>query len=144
MRTPYLTLQMSAISDHQRYSILANDLVKRLSNINIERVGQEEVIQIVERFILLLNRRKYEMDEEEQAELDGRLALKRAKRPPAENQVPGGVQEYRRAGLNQREIEENKNTIPKTMDKNKAKAVLFLPYTIGSTLERELERQRRT
>ena len=54
MRTPYVTMRRSAMGDQQKYSILANDLVRRLSNININRVSQEEIMRIIEDFIQML------------------------------------------------------------------------------------------
>ena len=54
MRTPYLTMKRSAMSDHQKYAILANDLVRRLSNVNKGKVSQEEVSGIVEKFIMMM------------------------------------------------------------------------------------------
>ena len=41
MKTPYLTMKRSAMSDTAKYSILANGLVRRLSNIMVERVSKE-------------------------------------------------------------------------------------------------------
>ena len=37
MRTPYVTMKRSAMCDKQKYSILANDLVRRMSNIYMEK-----------------------------------------------------------------------------------------------------------
>ena len=71
-------------------------------------------------------KRKYEMDEEEQEEWDERQALKRAKRPPDQAR-----ESNQREGAGQ-----GKGTSMK--DKNKAKTVLFVPYTIGSILAKRL------
>ena len=54
MRTPYVTMQRSAMSDHQRYAILSNDLVRRLSNIHMEKIHMDEVLQIVEDYTQML------------------------------------------------------------------------------------------
>ena len=72
------------------------------------------------------------MDEEEKEEMEERLALKRVKRPDDIQQ------ECRRAGISRQETEEHKNSMSKTLDKNKAKAVFFVPYTVGSTLAKTL------
>ena len=53
MKTPFLTMKRSAMEDHQRSSILANELVRRLSNINYGNIGQEETNEVVENFILV-------------------------------------------------------------------------------------------
>ena len=47
MRTPYLTMKRSAMSDQQKYSILANDLVRRLSNINKNEVQEDEITRVI-------------------------------------------------------------------------------------------------
>jgi hypothetical protein len=189
MRTPYVTMRRSAMGDQQKYSILANDLVRRLSNININRVSQEEIMRIIEDFIQMLvtsgyernqareiivsgvrgwknkrqrredngqdfyrsaassllsrykkkltartswykntnknGKRKYVLDEEEEEDMRRRNAAKRAKKPREE---PG-----------QEETEKiDKNTNLETTDKNKNKAVLFVPYTVGSILAKRL------
>ena len=71
MRTPYLTMQRSAMSDHQRYSILSIDLVRRLSNINIGKVSQDEVLKVVEKFILLLVTSGYDRPQAREAVVSG-------------------------------------------------------------------------
>ena len=197
MRTPFLTMQRSAICDHQRYSILANDLVRRLSNVNIERVPQEEVIQIIEKFIQLLvnsgydraqareavvsgirgwrakmkrrqdepagfyrnaastmagrykkkltaktswykqqaknRKRKHEMDEEELAEEEERMENKRSKKP---NERLEGEEDNKSRGENLgKNLDKNTSS---SSNMNKAKAVLFVPYTVGGTLAKRL------
>ena len=54
MRTPYVTMRRSAMSDNQKYSILSNDLVRRLSNINRDKITLEEMLTVIERFIQML------------------------------------------------------------------------------------------
>jgi hypothetical protein len=71
MRTPYLTMQRSAICDHQRFSILANDLVRRLSNVNKNKITQEEILQIIEKFILLLITSGYDRAQAREAVVSG-------------------------------------------------------------------------
>ena len=50
MKTPYVVMQRTAMGEHQKSSILSNELVRRLSNVNIERVDHTEVIEIIEKF----------------------------------------------------------------------------------------------
>ena len=64
-------MQRSAISDHQRFSILANDLVRRLSNTNKNRVPQEEILKIIEKFIILLITSGYDRAQAREAVVSG-------------------------------------------------------------------------
>ena len=41
MRTPFVTMKRSAMGEQQRMAILSNELVRRLSNISISKVGEE-------------------------------------------------------------------------------------------------------
>ena len=51
MKTPYLIMQRSAMGEQQKASILSNELVRRLSNVNHEKVHRDEIIKVVEQFI---------------------------------------------------------------------------------------------
>ena len=50
MRTPYVIMKRSAISDHSRYNILANELVRRLSNMKKEKTSHEDKEEVIEHF----------------------------------------------------------------------------------------------
>ena len=64
-------MKRSAISDHQRYSILADDLVGKLSNINKNKITQEETLQIVEKFIQMLKTSGYDRAQAREAVVSG-------------------------------------------------------------------------
>ena len=51
MKTPYLLMQRSAMGEQQKASILSNELVRRLSNVNYGRVPKEEILRVIEQFI---------------------------------------------------------------------------------------------
>ena len=51
MKTPFLIMQRSAMGESQKVSILSNELVRRLSNVNYGWVENEEIIRVVEQFI---------------------------------------------------------------------------------------------
>ena len=51
MRTPYVVMKRSAMSDHSRYNILANELVRRLSNMRKDDTKHEENEEVVEHVI---------------------------------------------------------------------------------------------
>ena len=42
MKSPFLLMKRSAMSQHQRCAILANELVRRLSNIDVDNVHHRE------------------------------------------------------------------------------------------------------
>ena len=54
MRSQLVIPERSAMATRQKYNILSNDLVRRLSNINMERVQEDEKIGVVEHFITQL------------------------------------------------------------------------------------------
>ena len=49
MRTPFLTMQRSAMAEQQNMAILSNELVRRLSNIHRE-APQKEIVGVIEHF----------------------------------------------------------------------------------------------
>ena len=59
------------MSDNQRYSILANDLVRRLSNINRDKISQEEILEVIEKFIQLLRTSGYDRAQAREAVISG-------------------------------------------------------------------------
>ena len=49
-KTPYVIMARSAMSNQQKIQILSNELTRRMSNVKIEDVGQDEKNRIVEQF----------------------------------------------------------------------------------------------
>ena len=49
MQTPLVTMERSAMSAHQKHSILANDLIRRLSMID-HKVDMQEKLEVVNKF----------------------------------------------------------------------------------------------
>lgn len=49
IKTLYVVMQRTAMGEHHKYSILSNELVRRLSNINIGKVEQSEVLEVIEK-----------------------------------------------------------------------------------------------
>ena len=50
MRTPMVIMEKSGISRHQKFQILTNELSRRLSNIQIEKIEKQEIIEKIEQF----------------------------------------------------------------------------------------------
>ena len=71
MKTPFLLMKRSAISQHQRCSILANELVRRLSNVDVDHIPHSEVILVVEQFIQQLKNSEYTCKEARTHVVDG-------------------------------------------------------------------------
>ena len=60
MKAPLVTMKTSALSDHQRYSILSNELIRRLSNTNPDDQDNTDITRITEVFIQELKNSGYE------------------------------------------------------------------------------------
>ena len=60
MRSQLVIPEKSAMAMSQKISILSNDLVRRLSNINVEKVEEEEKVRVVEHFITQLKTSGYD------------------------------------------------------------------------------------
>ena len=71
MKTPLVIMKRSAMSCNQRAAILANELVRRLSNINHEYVPQEEIETHVEKFIQQLKNSEYSFKETREHVVNG-------------------------------------------------------------------------
>ena len=71
MKTPFLLMKRSAMSQHQRCAILANELVRRLSNIDVENIPHSEVIKVIEQFTLQLKNSEYSCKEARGHVVDG-------------------------------------------------------------------------
>ena len=71
MKTPFLLMKRSAISQHQRCSILANELVRRLSNIDVVNVPHSEVLLVIEQFTQQLKNSEYSCKEARGHIVDG-------------------------------------------------------------------------
>ena len=77
MKTPYVIMSRSAMCDHQRYSILSNELVRRLSNINYHKIPIEEQIDIIENFTRQMKNSEYDRKHVREAVVSGVLGWKR-------------------------------------------------------------------
>ena len=79
MKTPLVIMRNSALSDNQRYSILSNELIRRLSNTNHVDQDMEDVHNIIETLIQELKNsgynRKYSKEIVVSGILDGRERL---------------------------------------------------------------------
>ena len=59
MRTPFVVMKRSAMGEQQRISILSNELIRRLSNVETS-VVDEEMPKIIEHYISQLKTSGYE------------------------------------------------------------------------------------
>ena len=71
MKTPFLLMKRSAMSQHQRCAILANELVRRLSNIDHENIPHQEIILVIEQFTQQLRNSEYNCKESRGHVVDG-------------------------------------------------------------------------
>ena len=77
MKTPYVLMCRSAMSEHQKYSILSNEVITRLSNIDHQNVGRSEVEEILENMIVQMKTSGYNRKETREAIVSGVLGWKR-------------------------------------------------------------------
>ena len=51
MKTPMVIMERSAMARHQKFQILRNELTRRLSNIQVGKIENEEITTKIEQFI---------------------------------------------------------------------------------------------
>ena len=159
MKTPYLIMEKSAMGEQQRYSILSNELLRRLSNIS-HGIVMSERLQIVEKFIVQLKNSGYTRKQAREAVTCGLVGF----RNKVEKRKTMGEDFYRSAASTLKSRVKKKLTAKtswykkrKTGEENKigrgkqkhgkegekkkqcegkttAKAVIYVPYTHGSKL----------
>ena len=76
MRTSFLTIQRNAMSNQQKYSILAIDLVRRLSNINKNIVSKKEITRVIKQIIQIPVTSVYDRRQSREAVVSGIRGLK--------------------------------------------------------------------
>ena len=77
MKAPIVIMKDSAISDHQRYSILSNELIRRLSNTNPDDQDMPDILKITETFIQELRNSGYNRKNTKEIVVCGILGWKR-------------------------------------------------------------------
>ena len=75
-RTPLLIMENSGMAEHQKISILSNDLIRRLSNVG-DSVGIEERITIIDNMTVQLKNSGYGWKKAREIIISGLLGLKR-------------------------------------------------------------------
>ena len=92
MRTPYIIMKKSAMSENQRMSILSNELVRRLSNIHPE-LRKTETLGITEHYTAQLKKSGYERRQVRDVLLSGLVGWTRK----IERRQKDGIEFYREA-----------------------------------------------
>ena len=77
MRTPYVIMKRSAISDNSRYNILSNELVRRLGNMSKEGTIHDEKEEVIENFIKQCKTSGYNRHETREGVISGIKGWKR-------------------------------------------------------------------
>ena len=181
MKTPFVIMEPSAMGEQQRHQILANELIRRLSNTNIDKPDVEERTTIIETYTQQLKSSGYSRKQSREIVVSGVVGWKRK----VKRRETDGLDFYRSAkstlagrcrkklleketwfkAKRKREDDEEENpreqTSPrkrtrielKGMDKNKqtdkadskkeqaqesVKTVMFVPYTVGSSLAKKM------
>ena len=157
MRTPYVIMKRSALGEHQRVSILANELIRRLSNVHLSIINQE-IKGIIEHYVGQLKMSGYDRSQTkeiitcgvvgwrrkvERREREGRGFYRLAKSTLAQRnskKLTEKVTWFR--GKRKREDEEEDEMPrmkkrdatkkdPGTKNEVEVKAVMFVPFTTG-------------
>jgi hypothetical protein len=189
MKTPLVIMEQSAMSDNQRHSILANELIRRLSNTDHEDIDLEETTKIIDVFTQQLKSSGYNRKTAREIVVSGTLGWKRKiKRREQEGtdfyrsarstlagrcrkKLLEKVTWYKTKRKREGEEDENKEsqyspskrtrrdahgqreqcqpmdkTMAKTnvMHKENVKAVMFVPYTVGSMLAKRMREAENT
>ena len=63
MKTKLVTMKRSAMSQHQKISIISNEIIRRLSNVNHMRVEKKEIMEVVEGFTREMKNSGYDQKE---------------------------------------------------------------------------------
>ena len=77
MKTPLLIMASSAMGQQQRYSILSNEMIRRLSNTNHEETDTEDVHRIIETFTQQLKSSGYSRGDARETVVCGFLGWRR-------------------------------------------------------------------
>jgi hypothetical protein len=168
MKTPFVIMENSAMSNNQRYSILSNEMIRRLSNTNHEDPDMEDVTGIIETFIQQLKSSDYNRKCSREIVICGVIGWKRK----IARRLKEGKPFYRSASstLAQRckkkllekvtwykkrkrdddvdvvgprkrmcgQDEKSRHAMQAEQKKEQVKAVMFVPYTVGSELAKRL------
>jgi hypothetical protein len=70
MRNPMVLMERSAMSEHQIYSIMSNEIIRRLSNVS-HGMSKEEKVQIVDKYARQLKNSGYTQGQAREAIVSG-------------------------------------------------------------------------
>ena len=62
MKTPFILMECSAMGEQQKHQILTNELIRRLSLVDKDNIGHDEVIVVIEQFIQEMKSSGYKRD----------------------------------------------------------------------------------
>ena len=94
MKTPFVVMKRSAMASKQKFSILSNELIRRMSNVNREGNNSEEKNRVVEEFIQEMKNSGWGWEETREIVVSGLLGWAR-KHKRRDDQ---GLDFYRSAG----------------------------------------------
>ena len=77
MKTPFVMMERSAMSNKQKMEILANEARRRLTNIDHEKLGVEEQMKILEQLTQELKNSGYSLDQAREVVISGYRGWKR-------------------------------------------------------------------
>merc|ERR1712208_18216 len=146
MKTPYVLMERSAMSYHQKYQILSNEMCRRLSNIQIGAVEHPEVLNKIEQYIKEMKNSGYSKKQAREIICSGvrgwksRINKRKREEIPLYRLAEETVEERLRKELTEKESwykdkDTDEDESPrKKIKKNKIKSVIFIPHTRNSEL----------
>ena len=169
MKTPFVIMKRSAMTQHQKVQILSNEVIRRLSNINHKRIPVREIEEIMEVFIREMKTSEYEKKEIREIVVCGMTGWQRKmKRREDEGQIYRSARStlpqrckkkllektswYKKRRRQEEEVEKDlrkkKRKDPGEINREekraavqtRAKSVIFCPYTNHSDLAKELRK----
>ena len=77
MKTPYVVMERTAMGSKQKVEILSNEVVRRLTNVDHERLGAEEQIRVLEQMTQELRNSGYSVEQAREILISGFRGWKR-------------------------------------------------------------------
>ena len=88
MKTPFVIMERSGISTQQKFQILTNELCRRISNLQVDGVPHQEVLETIEQFTQELKNSEYSRKQSREIIVSGLKGWKNKIRKRKRNNTP--------------------------------------------------------
>ena len=93
MKTPFILMECLAMGEQQKHQILTNELIRRLSLVDVNNIENEELLKVVEQFIQEMKSSGYKRDRIREVVVGGIKGWKRK----ILRRKASGIEFYRKA-----------------------------------------------